>query len=1033
MNIRTYREGSRRTRVVKGLLLQAATSALVAACGGGGGGGDGYGGGNAPPPAPAPAVIRDAQFVDDTIEGLGFSVTDVGSGRTDATGKFQFAEGRKIDFFVGGNTNRINIGSATPGYTAGVVSFSLQDLTEVQAANGDAYLSNLLRLLTLLDANDDVTDGFQIDAAANTAIDTAVAGVKSLDFVSAANFENDAAVKALATAKARVLISAEEAFARYQLLFRQSRSSSIALTGDDTRAVVVNRQKASVSVIRVRDAAGADTSQLIAEVPVGKEPRFVALSPNSGRAYVTNAIDGTMSTIDLTAATPAVVGTAVEVGVEPRGIAVTPNGTFAFIAGNITGDVAVVRLSNNEIVGRVKTGGNPYAVAISNDGDRNDNDERVYITQLFGEVIDPARPDGFDDAKQGVVSSFRVGDAVSNAATAAVTRLLLKPMASGFNADRRNFCPQTRAALQAAGTVKYFNSGGDGLGDGAALLKNQTFCPDPASADIAADGPIGRVAQKVYPNMLFGVLLRGPKLYVANVGAQPEPPVRFNVNIQALVGVLSPVTNAETPLSVNLNTFVPKETTPATPNQSLDKLFLNDIVDIEADRKGKDFLVVSRGGNYVIRASIGADGKLTTLDANNKAIRMQTGNLPSGVVIARNGNRAYVNNELNTSMSVLNLTDNTVITRDVESSAPPAPGTQQHRNLVGKLAFFTALGLPDKLDTNGDGQFDIALRDINPLTHRGKASDNAWSGCASCHDDGHSDNVTWIFETGPRQTIPLEGTFARNNLDDQRILNWSAVRGSNTDFNNNARGIQGGRGFAADPTATPGEDRSLLVYNHGPTRGVSDSLDAMSEWVATVRAPIMPAIAAAAEANGSAVFAANCASCHGGVKWTKSRTKGLYQDNPLLAQDPVGPAFFTGVTVNDPGVAVNGPQILTVTRANKPAPLKMLDNVGTFNAASPIEIRGAAAVAGQTTQGFASFGAAGFNSPSLLGVAYSGPYFHDGSSHTLEEVAARHTLGASGTIASNLSAADLADLLEFVKHIDDETPTMPNATDEFIQ
>jgi hypothetical protein len=34
---------------------------------------------------------------------------------------------------------------------------------------------------------------------------------------------------------------------------------------------------------------------------------------------------------------------------------------------------------------------------------------------------------------------------------------------------------------------------------------------------------------------------------------------------------------------------------------------------------------VSRGGNYVIRASIGTDFKLTTLDANNVARRFQTG------------------------------------------------------------------------------------------------------------------------------------------------------------------------------------------------------------------------------------------------------------------------------------------------------------------------------------------------------------------------------------------------------------------------
>jgi DNA-binding beta-propeller fold protein YncE len=1013
------------------MLLQVATSALVAACGGyGSGGGGGYGT-PTPPPPPPPPVIRDAQFVDDTIEGLGFSVANVGDGRTDAAGKFQFAEGRKIDFFVGGATNRITIGSATPAYTAGVVSFSLQDLTEVQAANGDVYLSNLLRVLELLDANNDASDGFQIDTAANDAISTAVTGTKALNFAADPDaFAGDAVVQALATAKARALLDAGTAFARYTLLFRQSRSSSIALTNDDTRAVVANRQKSSVSIIRVRNNDGTDAAQLLAEIPVGKEPRFVALSPDSSRAYVTSAFDGTMSTIDLTAATPAVVGAALDVGVEPRGIAISPNGNFAFIAGATTGDVAVVRLANNTVVGRVSVGGNPYAVAVSNDGDRKDEDERVYVTQLFGEIIDPARPDGFDDAKQGVIASFKVGDAVTNAAAAPVTRLLLEPMASGFSADRRQFCPGTRDELQATAQQVFFNSGPDKSGNGAAALAKVTYCPDAtlATRDITADGPIAKNPQKVYPNMLFGALLRGQLLYVNNVGAQPEPPVNFNTNVQALVGVLNTVVNQETLLSVNLNSFVGPEVA-NTPANAQDKLFLNDIVALDADRRGNNFLVVSRGGNYVIRATLDANHKLTTLDADKHARRFQTGNLPSGVVMSRDAKRAYTNNELNTSVTAIDLVNNAVLARDIESSAPPVPGTQAHRNLVGKLAFFTALGVPDVLDTNGDGQFDIALRDIDPVANKGKASRGAWSSCASCHDDGHSDNVTWIFPTGPRQTIPLEGTFARNNLDDQRILNWSAIRGSPTDFNNNSRAVQGGNGFAA---SVNGVDKSAQVFNHGPTRGISDSLDAMTEWVATVRAPIMPPMDAAREPAGRGLFTSFCASCHGGAKWTKSRTKGLYLDNPLLQQDPVGPAFFTGVTKNDAGVALSGPQVVSVTRANKPDPLLILDNVGTFNIASAIEIRGAGAVAGQTTQGFGSFGLGGFNSPSLLGVAYSAPYFHDGSAHTLADVMARHKLGTL-TIATALNAQELADVTAFITSIDDATPTMPNATDAFIQ
>jgi hypothetical protein len=462
---------------------------------------------------------------------------------------------------------------------------------------------------------------------------------------------------------------------------------------------------------------------------------------------------------------------------------------------------------------------------------------------------------------------------------------------------------------------------------------------------------------------------------------------------------------------------------------SLDRVFLNDLVAMDADRRGRNFLFVSRGANYVVRASIDTNGKLNILDAANKAIRFQTGNLPSGIVMSNDGNRAYANNELNTSITAIDLANNAVLARDIESSAPPAPGTIQHRRLFGKLGFFTALGVPDVIDSNGDGVFDVPLRDISPLQHRNKASNNGWSSCASCHEDGHSDNVTWIFETGPRQTIPLEGTFARQNLQDQRILNWSAVRGSNTDFNNNARGIQGGKGFATD---VRGVDRSAEIFNHGPVTGISDSLDAMQEWESTVRAPNVPDLAASVEQSGRGLFVTNCAACHGGDKWTKSRTSPVFANNPTFALDPIGLNFFAGVRSLDVGVTTAGPQIVSVTRAGK-GTLQFLDKVGTFNAASPIELRGAAAIAGQSTQGFASFGGAGFNSPSLLGLSLSAPYFHDGSAQSLLDVMKRHTLASGQTIENALSSQELADLLSFVGSIDDQTTKVQSDTDRFLQ
>ncbi|MCK5813972.1 MAG: YncE family protein, partial [Cocleimonas sp.] len=122
-----------------------------------------------------------------------------------------------------------------------------------------------------------------------------------------------------------------------------SRSSSIALTSDNRKLVVVNRQNDSVSVIEVRDAHGNDTQTLLAEIPVGKEPRYVVLAPNDNIAYITNTVDGTVSIIDLSLTVPALSGQAISVGSEPRGIAVTPNGKYVYVANHTSGNVSVIR------------------------------------------------------------------------------------------------------------------------------------------------------------------------------------------------------------------------------------------------------------------------------------------------------------------------------------------------------------------------------------------------------------------------------------------------------------------------------------------------------------------------------------------------------------------------------------------------------------------------------------------------------------------------------------------------------------------
>ena len=306
-------------------------------------------------------------------------------------------------------------------------------------------------MLRALDADGDPTNGVKIDAAANTAVAAAVAGGKTVNFdQAAAAFAADPVIAAVLADLNRQLGDAKAALLDFTELFPQSRSSSIALTGDDTRAVVANRQKSSVSVIRVRNANGTDAEQLLAEVTVGKEPRFVAISPDDKRAYVTNAVDGTMCVIDLTLQH---AGSRRRAGRRRRRAARHRDHAERHV--RLHRESHRRRRDDRAPLERCRSSARctpaaiRYAIAITNDGDRNDDDERVFVTQLFGEVIDPARPDGFDDAKQGVVDTFtrRRGRRRQRAGRAACCS---KPLASGFNADRRQFCPTTRDALDSA-------------------------------------------------------------------------------------------------------------------------------------------------------------------------------------------------------------------------------------------------------------------------------------------------------------------------------------------------------------------------------------------------------------------------------------------------------------------------------------------------------------------------------------------------------------------------------------------------------
>ena len=60
-------------------------------------------------------------------------------------------------------------------------------------------------------------------------------------------------------------------------------STTIALTSDETRLVVVNREANSVSIIRVKDEQGNDVANKLAEIAVGRSPAAWRSTRTTGR------------------------------------------------------------------------------------------------------------------------------------------------------------------------------------------------------------------------------------------------------------------------------------------------------------------------------------------------------------------------------------------------------------------------------------------------------------------------------------------------------------------------------------------------------------------------------------------------------------------------------------------------------------------------------------------------------------------------------------------------------------------------------
>ncbi len=766
------------------------------------------------------------------------------------------------------------------------------------------------------------------------------------------------------------------------VLLKESRSTPIALTSDGAFVWSVNPDADTVSVIEV----AGDKNQKLDEIPVGDEPRCVAITPDDKKVYVTNAVSGTVSIID--AATRKLKGT-IAVGAEPFGCALTLDGGKLYVANLYSDSVSVINTATDAVVKTIdNVGRQPRGIAVAN----VDGQEKVYVTQLLARLVSDLRPidqkEGFDDGREGRVT------VIAAASDSVIKAIKLGAKPTGFQSD------------------------------GSTLAKI-AFDPNNAAT---------KIDTIAFPNQLEGIVIRGDRAYIPNTASSPNGPVKFNVNVQGYLSVIDVTTDQEAlDESFNMNKGVNFEAVGK-------KLFITNPVAMAFKHVGFEGFVLSRATDRLVRVVQDANGK-PTINAPTQAgdpgniVRVEVGvdafeyrnSSPEGVVINGNDTRAYVMNLVSRDVSVVDVSGNDPtqykeIARIASTALPTdAFGKQVLR---GHELFNTSIGPAGTND--------------NAKSPAGRMSDFGWGSCYGCHPRGLSDGVTWMFGDGPRQAISMESTavhpngqiqvpLVNSNVNGnfapllptfhQRALNWSAVREEVQDFELNIRNVSGGQGLIALPDANQADGRgavdpcvfNFVLPNPNPnncaantaiTTGRDKDLDAIAAYIAFgVRAPVS-ALRGSSDpdvAQGRQLFAAaNCQGCHGGDNWTASTID--------FTPPPVGTDITAG-------------------QLNR-----FLCKVGTFDALLANELKATQNV----PQGapVAANGELGFNIPSLISVFASAPYLHSGAAQSLEEVLDNVTHRSVGTAGVDTlsNAADRAKVAKFVASIDLTTAPFPEKT-----
>ena len=753
-----------------------------------------------------------------------------------------------------------------------------------------------------------------------------------------------------------------------------SHGSTAALTRG--RLLVVDPEESAVALIDAPSTFTSGHAVNARQVPQGSLPESVACPRlGTGPCWVALRAEGTVvsvdaSTLDLTDRW--------YVGAEPTSVAVSPSGRFVAVALFGEGQLVVLDTTSG-VMRRVDTGGPARAVAITDDGDTDDEDETAWVTRYYatprlgwseGHVLEVALRTGAVLADVVIEPGLITGECVPNLLATIVTAGPF--VAVGYQCTR----PVRTAALQRIEAA-------------VALIERGPL--------VVHTSPVSRPPQQPF----------GPD--VADLALRVEE---------------------SRPLVVKLDVLSQAAGALATLSGSVDELRLEKVVGTVSLDCMPSSPSPSPGGPYQTTAP---PPGCTSQVLSPAGPQHPFVGVPTSVVRLSTTMVGVVDR---TSQSVAFLGSAGAASQRV-GFAPDVPlSPEQAKERSGRLHFSTGLGrwsTPSArlacTSCHPDGLADSLTWSFSTGPRQTISLDSAYA--KGARDDHRAQNWTAVAD----ELSDVEH-LVRTFMGGLGALTWRP-QGAFEERRIPLDAAQLELGLLTRNDALSGSSMDVARRF-----ALVEDWEHLDTWVQTIRTPRAPVFLDAAQVKrGRQVFAdAGCHRCHGGPKWTVSRVPWVPspgRNGSRVGEGGLPPSeqsglrleprsnralpFGRSVTPDTMKVAPEEYSVATTSGAERltvgPERITcVLRNVDTFDETE------------LTATGGRAQGLLGYNVPSLLGLVTSAPYLHHGRARRLEDLFAAPWLVHARvgnprflTGADN-DARDVAELVAFLRSIDQTTP-----------